>query len=118
MTERHRYDPWGRPREAMNWLAMADGDWYDTQRYTQATSKGFTGHEMLDHVGIIHMGGRIFDPAIGRFLSADPVVKGMGSTDAYNRYSYVGNNPMSYTDPTGYFSLGLGVGSRIWKIME
>ena len=50
------------------------------------------------------MGGRIFDPAIGRFLSADPVVKGMGSTDAYNRYSYVGNNPMSYTDPTGYFT--------------
>ncbi|MCH8543991.1 MAG: hypothetical protein LAT61_10515 [Alcanivorax sp.] len=112
VTERHRYDPWGRPRQYMNWLAMTESTWYDTQRYSQATSRGFTGHEMLDHVGIIHMGGRIFDPAVGRFLGADPVVKGMGDTEAYNRYSYVGNNPMSYTDPTGYFRSGLGIGSR------
>lgn len=49
-----------------------------------------------------HMNGRVYDPTIGRFLSPDPLVQAPNNTQSYNRYSYVWNNPLSYTDPTGY----------------
>ena len=102
VTERFQYDPWGRPRHGLNWTLLTDTAWFELERDENTTGKGFTGHEMLDQVGVIHMGGRIYDPTLGRFMSADPVVKGLKNTESYNRYSYVLNNPMSYTDPTGY----------------
>ncbi|MBU6469473.1 MAG: RHS repeat-associated core domain-containing protein [Gammaproteobacteria bacterium] len=73
--------------------ALAD---HDTDRY------GFTHQEMLDNVGIIHMNGRIYDPNLGRFLSVDPVFEFPTNTQSLNPYSYVLNNPLSMTDPTGY----------------
>lgn len=53
------------------------------------------------------MNGRVYDPAIGRFLSADPYIQFPLNTQSYNRYSYVLNNPLSFTDPSGYFLSGL-----------
>jgi hypothetical protein len=50
------------------------------------------------------MNGRIYDPRLGRFLQADPFVDGVQNTQGYNRYSYLGNNPLNATDPTGFFS--------------
>jgi RHS repeat-associated protein len=67
------------------------------------TPRGFTGHEHVDHANVIHMNGRIYDPAIGRFMQADPMVQEVDNSQNFNRYSYVINNPLSYTDPTGYF---------------
>lgn len=64
--------------------------------------RGFTGHEHFEAFGIIHMNGRIYDPELGRFLSADPLVSNPYHSQSYNRYSYVMNNPMSFTDPSGY----------------
>jgi RHS repeat-associated protein len=61
---------------------------------------------MLPDVGLIHMNGRIYDPLIGRFLSADPSVEAQYNPQNWNRYAYVGNNPMRFTDPTGYCFLG------------
>lgn len=55
--------------------------------------RGVTMHEHIDQVGLIHMGGRVYDPEIGRFLSPDPFVQFPASTQGFNRYSYVGNNP-------------------------
>lgn len=49
------------------------------------------------------MNGRIYDPTLGRFLQADPHVQAPSNSQNYNRYSYVLNNPMSMTDPSGYF---------------
>ena len=49
------------------------------------------------------MNGRIYDPTLGRFLQADPHIQAPSNSQSYNRYSYVLNNPMSYTDPSGYF---------------
>jgi hypothetical protein len=48
------------------------------------------------------MNGRIYDPLLGRFLSADLIVQAPGNLQSYNRYSYVFNNPLSFTDPTGF----------------
>ncbi|VVM26169.1 hypothetical protein BSPWISOXPB_5790 [uncultured Gammaproteobacteria bacterium] len=49
------------------------------------------------------MNGRVYDPQIGRFLSADPYIQSPYNTQSYNRYSYTINNPLKYTDPTGNF---------------
>ncbi len=67
-----------------------------------AIRHGFTGHEHLDSVGLIHMNGRVYDPVVGRFLSADPFIDWGLGTQGVNRYGYVGNNPLSFTDPSGY----------------
>nr|WP_277347482.1 RHS repeat-associated core domain-containing protein [Wenzhouxiangella sp. XN79A] len=68
----------------------------------EVTPRGFTGHEHVDEMGLIHMNGRIYDALLGRFLQADPFVE---DTTTLNRYTYVHNNPLAYTDPSGYFSL-------------
>ena len=66
------------------------------------TIHGFTQHEHADDVRLIHMGGRIYDYSLGRFLSVDPIIGNPLSSQSLNPYSYVGNNPLSGTDPTGY----------------
>jgi len=48
------------------------------------------------------MDGRVYDPRLGRFLSPDPYVQDPTYSQSLNRYSYVWNNPLRYTDPTGY----------------
>ena len=109
------FDPWGQ-RRAVNWSLMAQsaiaGQYFHntsisnalgSAAYQSVTSRGFTGHEMLDEVGIIHMNGRIYDPKLGRFLQADSSIDGVTSTQGYNRYSYVHNNPLNAIDPSGHF---------------
>jgi RHS repeat-associated protein len=89
------FDPFGARRE-MPWTTAAE-----------AASSGFTGHEHDDAVGLINMQGRLYDPWIRRFVSADPFVAapfGQG----LNRYSYVLNSPMTYSDPTGYQPVRVG----------
>lgn len=71
-----------------------------------STKRGFTGHEMVDGFDIVHMNGRIYDNMIGRFLQADPIVQEPSNTQNFNRYTYVWNNPLAYTDPSGYSSVG------------
>jgi RHS repeat-associated protein len=51
----------------------------------------------------MHMNGRIYDPLLGRMLSADPHIQSPTNLQNYNRYSYVTNNPLSMTDPSGFF---------------
>jgi RHS repeat-associated protein len=74
------------------------------------TPRGFTGHEHIDHADIIHMNGRIYDPVLGRFMQADPFIQSPKNSQNYNRYSYVINNPLSLTDPSGFNFLRKVVG--------
>lgn len=98
VVQRNSFDPFGSRRPG-NW----EGDISAVNITALVTNRGFTGHEHLDDVGLIHMNGRVYDPIIGRFLSADPHVQSPYNTQSYNRYSYVQNNPLKYTDPSGYF---------------
>lgn len=66
------------------------------------TNYGFTGQEHLAESGLIHMNGRVYDPEIGRFLSVDPEIQDQNDSQNYNGYSYVLNNPLNKTDPSGY----------------
>lgn len=66
------------------------------------TSRGYTDHEMLDRTGLVHMNGRVFDARIGRFLQPDPIVSKPLNGQSFNRYAYVWNRPMDFTDPSGF----------------
>nr|WP_198677182.1 RHS repeat-associated core domain-containing protein [Aliidiomarina iranensis] len=78
------------------------------------THKGYTGHEQVDHASVVQMGGRIYDAHIGRFLQADPFVQSPSNSQNFNRYSYVLNNPLSYTDPSGYLFKAL---KKYWRVI-
>ncbi|SSC11118.1 hypothetical protein BPUTSESOX_475 [uncultured Gammaproteobacteria bacterium] len=61
------------------------------------------------------MNGRVYDPQIGRFLSADPYIQDPYNTQSYNRYSYVMNNPLKYTDPSGYSWNPIKAVAKAWR---
>ena len=63
---------------------------------------GFTDQEHDDELGLINMQGRVYDPRIGRFLSADPFVASPLTSQGYSRYSYVLNSPLTLVDPSGF----------------
>ena len=86
-------------RRGSNWSAATAPDWLGI---ANTTRQGFTGHDMLDNIGLVHMNGRVYDPALGRFLSADPLIGDLGDSQSVNPYAYVGNRPLNATDPTGY----------------
>lgn len=78
------------------------GPWGNARNGLAPDQRGFTGHEHLAELGLIHMNGRLYDPVIGRFLQADPVIQAPHNAQSHNRYSYVLNNPLSLTDPSGF----------------
>lgn len=67
------------------------------------TRQGFTGHQQADANGLIHMGARMYDPVLARFIQADSMVPDTNDLQSLNRYAYVSNNPLAYTDPTGHW---------------
>jgi RHS repeat-associated protein len=95
VVEERSYDPWGNPRKPDNWLN------YNVPFFS-ITNRGYTGHEHLLQFGLINMNGRMYDPLLARMLSPDPFVTNPALSQDYNRYSYVRNNPLKYTDPSGY----------------
>ncbi|WP_276755497.1 RHS repeat-associated core domain-containing protein [Pseudoalteromonas marina] len=106
------YDAWGK----QNRFSTSSSLQTLLSQQSPAESKGYTGHKELSDLGIIHMGGRIYDATLGRFLQADPHIQAPMNSQSYNRYSYVLNNPMSYTDPSGYFFKALGkFVKKYWK---
>jgi RHS repeat-associated protein len=93
------FDAFGK-RRGSNWTGNPSAvDW---TAIASTTRRGYTDHTMLDNLKLIHMNGRVQDPVLGRFLSADPYVPHPFSTQSYNRYSYVQNNPLTYADPSGF----------------
>lgn len=99
VVERLSYDAWGVRRHP-------DGTPDPAHAITSQSTRGFTGHEQLDSVGLIHMNGRVYDPLLARFGTPDPMTENPFSTQGWNRYSYVGNSPVNFTDPSGYCFLG------------
>jgi len=90
------YDAWGSRRNPDGSAAPAGS--FDVP----LGRRGFTGQETIPTAGLVNMNGRVYDPALGRFLSPDPDLQSAADLQDYNRYSYVLNNPLRYTDPTGY----------------
>jgi RHS repeat-associated protein len=70
--------------------------------FQSLVSGGFTGQERDDNLALVNMQGRLYDPALGRFLSADPIVGSPTFSQSWNAYSYVLNSPLNFTDPSGF----------------
>ena len=98
VTQALAYDAWGLRRNAADWSPLAS-----PFAGSHETERGYTGHEHLDNVGLIHMNGRVQDPTLGRFVSADPFVQAPYHTQSHNRFSYVMNNPATLVDPSGFW---------------
>jgi RHS repeat-associated protein len=64
----------------------------------------FTGQRNEDAIGLYHYGARWYDPALGRVIQADTIVPQPEDPQSLNRYAYVYNNPLKYTDPTGHYT--------------
>ena len=84
---------------------------------TPQFDRGYTGHEHMDDLGLINMNGRLYDPQLARFISADSVVPEPYNTQSYNRFSYVNNSPFRYTDPSGFTSQALSDAKLVFGSM-
>jgi RHS repeat-associated protein len=109
------YDAWGKARPTTGSGAYANlppGTFYSPTPSGQ--NEGYAGHDNLSDTGLVDMEGRVYDPEVGNFLSPDPNVQYPFSSQGYNRYIYVNDNPLSLSDPSGYFSLDeAGIGQII-----
>jgi RHS repeat-associated protein len=95
------FDAFGKPRKNDGRLISIYSSGSKLTEYNDNTTRrGFTDHEHLDEVELIHMNGRVYDYNVGRFMSVDPFTH--GGSQGINPYSYIMNNPMFGTDPTGY----------------
>lgn len=81
------------------------------QPTTWPSDHGFLDKPIDDPTGLVHVGAREYDPALGRFLSVDPVLD-TSDPQQMHGYSYAKNNPLSYSDPTGLIPMGGGPGGQ------
>lgn len=90
------YDAWGRLRDPATLQVFEPGN--EPELFL---GRGYTGHEHLTRFGLINMNARLYDAALGRFLSPDPYVQMPDFSQNFNRYSYCMNNPLKYVDKDG-----------------
>ena len=93
LVEARHFDAWGKV------LSITDGNGNKLENLL--LDRGYTGHEHLASVGLIHMNGRLYDPALHRFLMPDNYIQDPFNTQNFNRYGYCLNNPLVYVDKNG-----------------
>jgi len=98
VVARYHYNVWGVKRNL-----NAAGNGFSEINNLPWLHRGFTGHEHITEIGLINMNGRVYDPDLGMFISPDPRLQAPEEPINFNRYAYVLNNPLVYTDPTGEF---------------
>ena len=79
------------------------GDEYENTQTERNSDIGFTGKPFDEEIGLSYMGGRWYDPDIGRFTGIDPMPVQFEDYESFNRYAYAKNNPYKYVDPDGNF---------------
>jgi RHS repeat-associated protein len=95
------FTPYGLRRSGETWSGVPTSS--DESTISSVSRRGYTQQTALGTaMGLNHMNGRIQDATTGRFLSPDPYVQDPFNTQNFNRYSYVNNNPLSFTDPSGF----------------
>lgn len=80
---------------------------------SEPNARSFTGHELDAETGLTYMGSRYYDSQLGRFISADSIVPATYNPQAFNRYSYCYNSPISNIDPTGHVPVALAFVSAL-----
>ena len=76
---------------------------------------GYTGHVEDGLTGLTYMQQRYYDPAIGRFLSVDPVGPLQNPINHFGRYHYANNNPYKYVDADGRLPILIPIAVVAWR---
>jgi len=93
---------------------------FGAPRYTSGTDLtdyGYTGQRADDSIGLMYYNARWYDPALGRFTQADTIIPGAGNPLAWDRYAYVINNPVNYSDSSGNLPLVDDIGVFIGQLI-
>ncbi|HUY86577.1 MAG TPA: RHS repeat-associated core domain-containing protein [Acidimicrobiales bacterium] len=98
-TERARSTSTGGPYETCTSLPF--GDWLTCTGSTDPSPMHFTGKERDSESGLDNFGARYDSSQYGRFMSPDPTGGHLFDPQTLNKYAYVRNNPINFTDPTG-----------------
>lgn len=91
VLQRIYYDPFGSILENI----ISNGE--------EGTHFLYTGHTWDEWSNLHYMGSRYYNPKLGRFITPDTIIPNLYHPQAWNRYSYVQNNPLRFIDPTGHF---------------
>ena len=91
-------DPYGAPRGTAPAAWVGDHGFLD---------------KPVDDTGLVAIGARYYDPALGRFVSVDPVMD-LADPQQWHGYAYANNNPVTWSDPTGLISKGAGQPGPKW----
>ncbi|MCX6544157.1 MAG: RHS repeat-associated core domain-containing protein [Acidobacteria bacterium] len=102
------------------------GEEWPAPQPTTKEKKLFTGHERDAETGLDYFGARYYRASVGRFSTVDPelsVKEAVVDPQRWNRYAYVTNNPLKYTDPDGKNPLLItgSIGAAVyggWAIYE
>lgn len=105
VIEKRFFDAWGNLKGLVHAAGTLITDAQQLANNNFFIDRGYTGHEHLWKAGLINMNARLYDPILRKFLSADNYVQDPFNTQSYDRYSYVFNNPLLFTDPTGNFGI-------------
>jgi RHS repeat-associated protein len=87
----------------------------ETQTGTTTNSYLFTGQQFDSSTGLYSLRARYYDAAVGRFLSRDTWAIDRQNPMELNRYVYAANNPIRYSDPSGYFAADYGFGASLQR---
>lgn len=101
VVQRLSYDAWGKQRNANGTAAICGS-------ITNATTRGFTNQEQMPTACLVNLNSRLYDPTIGKFMAADSIIPDAFDGQSFNRYAYVTNNPLSFSDPTGHDNFSIG----------
>jgi RHS repeat-associated protein len=96
VVQQYGYSPFGREDYKNNTLAFSVSDRY-------------TGQTLDEETGLYYYGARYYDPELARFIQADSTIPDPEFSQALNRYAYVYNNPLKFTDPTGQDPITLAI---------
>lgn len=101
IKERRQFDAWGNLKKYYKNEVEIASTTFNNVDFEIVTDRGYTAHEHLFSVGLIHMNARLYDPVLRTFLSADALISDPSNPQNYNRYAYALNNPLLYVDYDG-----------------
>jgi RHS repeat-associated protein len=90
LLSQQRYLPFGEVRTDTN------------PPYITQTDLGYTGQRNLSGTGLMDYKARFYSVALGRFIQPDSIIPNPANPQAFNRFSYVYNRPIVFTDPSGH----------------
>ena len=97
----YEYDAWGN----LTFARDSAGNIITSQNHIAFLNPiRYRGYYYDSEIGMYYLQSRYYDPDTGRFINADGYITTGQGVLSYNMYAYCLNNPVMYSDPSGYYS--------------